>query len=287
VWARAAYVPGLNGRTVEGRVLVQDGDAPPYQRYFSIFAHDDERDAWVAHTVHADGRVTSTDFALEDGVILTEWTEGDQSIRDRTAPLEDGTMRWTVSLAPIGSDESETILDAVWTRPEEDSMPRPIDSNRFAPSPHTDGFVRELVIAAPVERVYAAWTDGAAFAAAYGPDRPELRADIDLAIGGRYEWLWDGKRGSNDCQVLSFIPNRMVTFSWNAPPDQPESRAQRTWVVVEFEPVDAGTQVRLTHLGFGEAEHWRVTEAYFGKAWDHVLGQFATNLGGSAAPDTK
>ena len=30
--------------------------------------------------------------------------------------------------------------------------------------------------------------------------------------GGRYEWLWDGKMGSNDCQVLSFIPNRMISF---------------------------------------------------------------------------
>jgi uncharacterized protein YndB with AHSA1/START domain len=130
-----------------------------------------------------------------------------------------------------------------------------------------------------VDAVYAAWTDGEAFARSYAPDHPELRGEIDLAIGGRYEWLWDGKMGSNDCQVLSFIPNRMVSFSWNAPPEQPDSRAQRTWVVVETEPTeDGGTHVRLTHLGFGPEPHWVETREYFEKAWPHVLEQFKKHL---------
>ena len=162
-------------------------------------------------------------------------------------------------------------------------MPRPIDANLFTADERTTSFAKEAIIQAPVEDVYRAWTNGDACRAAYAPDRESLRADIDLKIGGRYEWLWDGETGSNGCQVLSFIPNRMVSFSWNAPPDQPDSRARRTWVVVEFEPTESGgTHCRLTHLGFGEADHWQETREYFARAWPHVFEQFRRNL--EAAP---
>ena len=160
-------------------------------------------------------------------------------------------------------------------------MLRPIDPNLCAADAKTTSFVKETTLEAPVEVVYRAWTDGEAFAATYGPDRGELKANIDLAIGGRYEWLWDGKTGGNGCQVLSYIPNRMVSFSWNAPPEQPDSRAQHTWVVVEFEPTESGgTHLRLTHQGFGEADHWRETHEYFEKAWPYVFEQFRKNLEG-------
>ncbi|GJM44770.1 MAG: hypothetical protein DHS20C21_16120 [Gemmatimonadota bacterium] len=284
VWARAHYGPGLNGRSVEGRLLVKDGDGAPYERYFSVFTHDDARNAWVAHTFHRDGRATRMDVDWRDGVLLTEWTEGDHSFRDRSELLGDGRMRWTVDVATAGTGDFQNVMNATWIQREEDFMPHPIDSNLFTADAVTTSFVKEATIRAPVEDVYRAWTNGEAFAAAYEPDRKALRANIDLAIGGRYEWLWDGETGSNGCQVLSFIPNRMVSFSWNAPPEQPDSRAQRTWVVVEFSPTDDGTHCRLTHLGFGEAEHWAETREYFANAWPYVLEQFRKNLEAAAAP---
>jgi len=157
---------------------------------------------------------------------------------------------------------------------------RPIDTDLFdAAGIDVRSFVKEVTIEAPVEAVYAAWTDGERFRRAYDAERSELSARIDLAIGGRYEWLWDGEIGSNGCQILSYIPNRMVSFSWNAPPSQPESRDKRTWVVVEFEPTSTGaTHVCLAHLGFGAAPHWDETFDYFSKAWEHVLQQFRKGL---------
>ncbi len=159
-------------------------------------------------------------------------------------------------------------------------MAHPIDTSLFdASGPGVRSFVREITIHAPVEAVYAAWTDAQHFSPAYAPGRTELRANIELVIGGAYEWLWDGQLGSNDCQVLSYLPLRMLSFSWNAPPAQPESRVKRSWVVVEFEPCEGdATHLCLTHLGFGEAKHWDETMAYFGEAWSHVLEQFRKNL---------
>lgn len=60
-----------------------------------------------------------------------------------------------------------------------------------------------------------------------------------------------------------------------------EGREQRTWVVVEFTPVDAGTHVRLTHLGSGPEEHWTETRDYFQSAWPRVLLQFLRSLEGT------
>lgn len=173
--------------------------------------------------------------------------------------------------------------DQAWGQSQEApevSMSKTINTELFVASgPGVRSFVKEATIKVPVEVLYTAWTDRAVVPKAYDPSRPEIKANIELAIGGPYEWLWDGVTGSNGCQILSYIPNRMVSFSWNAPPNQPESRALRTWVVVEFAPTGTGaTHLTLTHLGFGTAPHWDETFEYFSNAWPYVLSQFKKNL---------
>lgn len=280
LWARALYAPGPGGNTLTGRVLVKDGDGVPYVRYASTFAYDKAEDQWMAHTVNHDGAVGSGAFTFADNVMVSEWTDGGNTIRDTTTLADDGRMQWLVQMAPEGTEDYQTLLEATWTRPAADTRIEPIDSNLFHPAPR-ESFVVTQSIAAPVSEVFAAWTDPAKFRPAFAPDWESLTANIDLVVGGRYELLWDGITGSNDCQILSYIPDRMVSFSWNAPPEQKDSRAQRTWVVVEFEPAgEDKTDVRLTHLGFGSEPHWQETKAYFESAWPMVMGRFAENLGG-------
>lgn len=152
----------------------------------------------------------------------------------------------------------------------------PVDSALFdggGPAPRS--FTKELEIAAPVADVYALWTDAAAWQRLMGPGS---RANIELAVGGPYEWLFDGKIGSNGCQVLSYIPGRMVSFTWNAPPTIP-TRERRTWVVVETEALgDRSTRLRLTHLGFGQGADWDATFAYFENAWGRATGMMKQHL---------
>jgi uncharacterized protein YndB with AHSA1/START domain len=145
----------------------------------------------------------------------------------------------------------------------------PIDPALFdARGAEVRSFTKEIVIAAPAAKAYALWTDSAAWQALMGDPS---RANLDLEIGGRYEWLFDGATGSNGCQVLSYIPGRMVSFTWNAPPGQ-ATRERRTWVVVETEALAPdSTRVRLTHLGFGQGAAWDETFAYFDNAWGRVL----------------
>jgi uncharacterized protein YndB with AHSA1/START domain len=287
LWSRAEYVAGIGGRTIEASVFVKDGDGEPYQRYFTVFSIDAERDQLVAHFFNHDGSYQAMDFNLDGRTLSTEWTEGGTAFRDRSELVGDDRLHWTVEMRPADASELTTIMDAVWHKQsseDEDEMSRTINTELFAASgKDIRSFVKETLIEAPVEAVYAAWTDGAVFPRVYDPSRPEIAANIELAIGGPYEWLWDGRVGSNGCQVLSYIPNRMVSFSWNAPPSQPESRARHTWVVVELADTGEGaTYLTLTHLGFGSEPHWDETFEYFGKAWPQVLAQLKKNLESTA-----
>lgn len=103
---------------------------------------------------------------------------------------------------------------------------------------------------------------------------------IELRPGGAFEiyFLMDnpeGLRGSEGCKILSYLPERMLSFSWNAPPEHREVRDSeyKTWVVVEFESLSASqTEVRLTHLGWPDDEKWMAVFDYFDSAWDAVMG---------------
>ena len=111
-------------------------------------------------------------------------------------------------------------------------------------------------------------------------------AQVELRIGGPFElyFLMDrppGGRGSDGCRILSWIPQRMLSFTWNAPPHLAQTRPQYTWVVVELEVEGNGTRVRLSHLGWpasGLADpdsEWSETFEYFDRAWVQVLGSLA------------
>ena len=131
---------------------------------------------------------------------------------------------------------------------------------------------------------FGAWASSEGMAAWWAQD-----TRIELRVGGHYELYMlpearYGARGSEGCRVLSYLPGRMLSFTWNAPPELSRTREQPTWVVLEFEPIDAGTRVRLTHTGWPESAwesepQWAETHAYFTRAWGYVMGLFEAHFG--------
>ena len=135
---------------------------------------------------------------------------------------------------------------------------------------------KEAAIPVSLREVWRAWTTQEGVCTFFAP-----AANVELAIGGRYEMLFDsdapaGLRGSEDCKVLSFLPDRMLSFDWSAPPQYPAARKERTWVVVELTagPLNT-TRVELSHLGWAEGDEWDQVFQYFKRAWDTVLGRLA------------
>lgn len=86
-----------------------------------------------------------------------------------------------------------------------------------------------------------------------------------------------GLRGGEGCKILSFLPNKMLSFTWNAPPEYMEIRnhKHKTWVVVNFKFIDnKKTKVILYHLGWLKGKDWTDVYNYFDTAWDIVLEWF-------------
>lgn len=142
--------------------------------------------------------------------------------------------------------------------------------------------VREATVPSSLARVWALWTTEAGLASWLSP------AKVDLRPGGAYEVYFDeaapaGSRGGEGVRVLAFLPERMLAFTWNAPPHLATTRNQRTQVVVEFAEAAGGTHVRLTHHGWpasglaDSTSEWPATFAYFERAWTMVMERLAAS----------
>jgi len=132
--------------------------------------------------------------------------------------------------------------------------------------------VKEAVVKAPVAEVWKAWSTSEGITSFFGPG-----AVVEARPGGLFEvhmnpFAEPGMKGADDMRVLAVQENRMISFTWNAPPHLPEARKQRTVVIVRMQPQgDNETFVRLTHVGWGDGGEWDKTHAYFDRAWGNVL----------------
>src|SRR5277367_1221310 len=104
----------------------------------------------------------------------------------------------------------------------------------------------EVTVKAPVAEVWRVWTTSEGAEEFFAE-----KANIRLAIGGPYEIQFDPKNeqsGTKGLKILSYAPEEMISFQWNAPTEYPEVRNGGTWVVVQMRPEGADrTHVTVTH----------------------------------------
>jgi len=132
---------------------------------------------------------------------------------------------------------------------------------------------KEAVVKAPVAEVWKAWTTSEGIKSFFAPD-----AEVDARPDGAFHVYFNpyatpGSKGADDMRVMAVQENRLLSFTWNAPPYMPEVRGQRTFVTVRMEPRgEAETHVRIHHNGWGDGGQWDQAYDYFDKAWGAVLG---------------
>ena len=131
---------------------------------------------------------------------------------------------------------------------------------------------KEIVVAATLDEAWDAWTTRDGIVSFFAPE-----AVVEPRVGGAFHIHIDptappGSKGADDMRFLAVQPKKMISFDWNAPPSLPQVRAQRTFVVVRFEPVgERQTRVSLHHTGWGDGGEWDKAYAYFDRAWGSVL----------------
>jgi uncharacterized protein YndB with AHSA1/START domain len=131
---------------------------------------------------------------------------------------------------------------------------------------------KEVVVKAPIEAVWKAWTTSEGITSFFAPE-----AVVEPRPGGAFAIYMNpyappGLKGADDMRVLAVQAPKMLSFTWNAPPSLPEARAQRTYVTVRLQPAGEGeTRVTLFHGGWGDGGQWDQAYEYFDKAWSSVL----------------
>ncbi|MBN1213774.1 MAG: SRPBCC domain-containing protein [candidate division Zixibacteria bacterium] len=143
---------------------------------------------------------------------------------------------------------------------------------RFVREPSDMMLTREIVVPASLEQVWRAWTTTGGVKTFFSSE-----AEVELTLGGKYEIYFvpsapPGLRGSEGCRVLSYLPMKMLSFEWNAPPKFEMLRKVHTQVVLTFDEIDANSvKVTLSHHGWGKGDRWREVYDYFDSAWGYVL----------------
>ncbi len=186
---------------------------------------------------------------------------------------------------------NQWVLDNLQRRFEE-SPPLPM-SQAHADRPLAP-ILHERVVELPRADVWSLLSTAAGWKRFLG-----VEASIEPYPGGKFELYFvadapAGQRGSEGCTVLSVVPEELLSYTWNAPPNFARARPRHTWVVIRLESLGpARTRVRLDHLGFAEqaskhpdeAAEWTEVRTYFQRAWGNVLTALKALELQPAAPD--
>ncbi|MCW5875993.1 MAG: SRPBCC domain-containing protein [Anaerolineales bacterium] len=127
----------------------------------------------------------------------------------------------------------------------------------------------QLDLPATPKEVWDAWVTGDTFFA------PESK--IDPRPGGAYEMYFNpdaepGSRGGESVVFLALQRPHMLSFTWNAPPELAEVRAEHTHVTVRLEALPGGgTRLHFREDGFGRGGQWEERIKYFRYAWGKVV----------------
>ncbi len=122
-----------------------------------------------------------------------------------------------------------------------------------------DSVTLTRLIKAPREKVFAAWTEPSTLERWFGCQNSICKVEEhDLQAGGKYALHFRFPDGSEDLVYGSFTevsPIDRLGFTWKWSNTSAETPViNETQVLVEFYDCDEGTEIRLTHSGFENAE---------------------------------
>lgn len=131
------------------------------------------------------------------------------------------------------------------------------------------------ILDAPIERVYAAWTDTEMLRKWFcpGPTMSVPEAELDVREGGSYRILMqnaDGETWSPSGTYEKVVPNRQLIFSWRWRDSELTTR-----VTVDLRALsDSRTELTLTHEGFPDDA---TRESHY-EGWDGCLTRLSETV---------
>jgi uncharacterized protein YndB with AHSA1/START domain len=135
-------------------------------------------------------------------------------------------------------------------------------------------------LAAPADRVFAAWIDPDILARWISPIG-HARATVEPWPGGQLlVTMVEGREIAHTGEYREVIPNRRLVFTWQSPYTGPGPSV----VTVELDARDGGTLLTLTHEGL-PADAVESHEGGWGQILDRLAAELSTASGAAIGPE--
>jgi uncharacterized protein YndB with AHSA1/START domain len=146
------------------------------------------------------------------------------------------------------------------------------------------GYIREVEISAPVDRVWNAWTSSEEAQKWLAP-----RANVFFEKGGEYEFFWNEDPEIDStlgCKLLAINPGERLAFEWQGKKEflhmfkPPEG--SRTIIEVRFISIDGETQVIVNQEETRNLPQWEAYDSWMASAWELALASLKSYCEGKS-----
>ena len=137
------------------------------------------------------------------------------------------------------------------------------------------GILIQRLVAAPVEKVFAAWTEPEILSQRWGPPgTTDPTVEIDLRVGGKYRLGLRNESGTMRYvggEYQEVLPPRRLVYTWQWEQDD----LDETLVTIDFRPVNhSHTEISLKHERFTSI----TARTNHHTGWDGSLGKLLKHL---------
>lgn len=128
------------------------------------------------------------------------------------------------------------------------------------------------VLSAPVDRVFAAWTDAQSLRQFITPGNPgHADVECDVRVGGKFRIDMIGKDGKvfkHNGEYLEVLPPKRLKFTWISA----ATNQRPTVVTIDFKSLGDKTEITLVHDGLDSVKN---VEGHT-KGWTEILDQLGS-----------
>jgi uncharacterized protein YndB with AHSA1/START domain len=127
-------------------------------------------------------------------------------------------------------------------------------------------------IKSPVDSVWSRFATEAGMEKFFAPEcifKPEVLSLFEIHFNPSGPV---GQKGAENNRILAIQEKQMISFTWDAPPQFPALRKNRTCVSIRLYNInDQETLVTLSQTGWGQGKEWEALYAYFEQAWGNFV----------------
>jgi uncharacterized protein YndB with AHSA1/START domain len=118
------------------------------------------------------------------------------------------------------------------------------------------------------------------------------KADVEPAVGGKYELFWNPAEPEFDstvgCRITALEPGKLLAFEWKGPRQYSDFMNEcepLTHVTVAFVPAEEEgepcTEVHLVHTGWRSSEEWEEARLWLERNWEGAFAALGKQLEGA------